>query len=101
MEQLRTKSEIDEEQLKLQTLEDCLNLALKLRILSKSPDEELSTCRLSLRLTWFLLHSRLPIQSLRRLQLLRLGKDLAHYLATSPSARRVSDLNRYRFPEVP
>lgn len=97
MDSTTRASEIGEAQLKLLTLEDCLNLALKLRISSKSPDGELSTSRLCLRLVWFLVNGGFPIQASRRLQLMRLGRDLQLFLLRYPRHR--PDLDLYHFPE--
>lgn len=98
MEQTTRVSEIDEERLKLLTLEDCLNLALKLRILSQSPDAETSASRLCLRLVWMLTHSGSAIQSARLSHLQRLGKDLSLFLSRFPRHR--PDLDLYQFRDL-
>lgn len=92
--ELQTPAKKSEEQFRLMTLEDCLNLALKLRITSKSGADEIDSHRLCLRLIWLLIHSGLPLEPLRFAQLQHLAIDLSSYLRKFPMCNY--DLNLYR-----
>lgn len=92
--QMTLASAREEATSKWRTLEDSLNLALQLRILSKSGDAEMLANQLSIRLVWLLLHSGFRMSDHHRYQLQQLNRDLSSYLSRSQDPSRVRILRR-------